>query len=225
MAFNLNKNGGSEGSGNSKFNLSKDGIPAETANAASRKSNGLLYVGAGILLVSIVGWYFLFNNGEQPVKGASSLAQIAPVSDSLQTTQTNTNEGKGNLVVNEDSSVESNNLGNVASLNNKVPVSFANGATTFEKVDQSIVDELLSFLAANSGSSVEVRGYASSEGSLEMNRNISQARADAFKDYLLSRNISPSRITAIGKGIENPIASNSTEAGRRKNRRVEVSLR
>ncbi len=71
---------------------------------------------------------------------------------------------------------------------------------------------------------ISVFGYASSEGDIAFNQSISQARADAYKKWLIRKGIDESLVTAIGKGIENPIASNDTEAGRRKNRRVEVSF-
>lgn len=222
MAFNLNKNDGLEQTGNSKFDLSKKGIPAATASGA-RKSNNLIYIGVGILFISIVGWYFLSNNDE-PVRDTSLVAPAEVAADSLRIQTVKSDENAPKVNVTDDNSIESNSVESTTSLNNKVPVSFANGSTTFDKVDQSIVDELLSVLAANPGSSVEVRGYASSEGTLAANQSISQARANAFKDYLVSKNVRESRITAVGKGIENPIASNQTEVGRKKNRRVEVRL-
>ena len=76
----------------------------------------------------------------------------------------------------------------------------------------------------NSSARLEVFGYASSEGSVAVNQSISQARADAFKNYLIAKSVKADRIKAIGNGIANPIASNDTESGRRKNRRVEVRL-
>ena len=223
MAFNLNKNDGLEQTGNSKFDLSKKGIPAATASG-TRKSNNLRYIGVGILLVSIVGWYFLSNNDE-PSRDASLVAPAEVVVDSLQIQAAKADGDVSKAAIAEGNSIGSDGVESITSLNNKVPASFANGSTTFDKVDQSIVDELLSVLAANPGSSVEVLGYASSEGTLAANQSISQARANAFKDYLVSKNVSASRITAIGKGIEDPIASNQTEVGRKKNRRVEVKLK
>lgn len=223
MAFNLNKNDGLEQTGNSKFDLSKKDIPAATDDAGTRKSNNLIYIGVGILLVSVAGWYFLFNDDE-PARDASLVAPVEVVADSLRIQTAKAEGGVSEAAVAEGNSIESDGIESMTSLNNKVPASFANGATTFDKVDQSIVDELLSVLAANPGSSVEVRGYASSEGTLAVNQSISQARADAFKDYLVSKNVNASRITAIGEGIENPIASNQTDVGRKKNRRVEVRL-
>jgi len=69
---------------------------------------------------------------------------------------------------------------------------------------------------------IHVLGYASSEGRQQINQQISQARADAYKRLLVQKGIPENNINAQGKGIDNPIASNDTDAGRRKNRRVEV---
>jgi outer membrane protein OmpA-like peptidoglycan-associated protein len=69
-----------------------------------------------------------------------------------------------------------------------------------------------------------VNGYASSDGTLAINQIVSQARADAFKEYLVSRSVAANRIIAEGKGIENPVASNETNSGRKKNRRVEITI-
>lgn len=112
----------------------------------------------------------------------------------------------------------------IAALNNKIPATFAQGSSSFKRVDQSLIKRVISYLAKNPDASINVNGYASSDGSLEINQTISQARADAFKKYLVSKNVAESRVVASGKGIENPIASNDTNAGRKKNRRVEIVL-
>lgn len=69
-----------------------------------------------------------------------------------------------------------------------------------------------------------VEGYASSEGQLQHNMKLSQRRADAVVDYLVGKGVARDRLTAVGRGISNPVASNATEAGRVKNRRVEFTV-
>lgn len=56
------------------------------------------------------------------------------------------------------------------------------------------------------------------------NEILSQKRADAVRDYLISQGVNPDLVTAQGLGDANPVASNATPAGRAKNRRVELSL-
>lgn len=109
-------------------------------------------------------------------------------------------------------------------LNNKVTATFEVGSASLSNVDQSFVNEVIIFLQNNPKSSVNINGYASSEGELNVNQRLSQSRADALKRYLVSKGITKTKIVAIGKGTENPITTNDTEEGRQKNRRVEISL-
>jgi outer membrane protein OmpA-like peptidoglycan-associated protein len=71
---------------------------------------------------------------------------------------------------------------------------------------------------------VEISGHTSSEGGLEHNNRLSQARADAVRDYLVSKGIAANRIRTVGYGYSRPRASNDTEAGRAQNRRIEIRI-
>ena len=68
---------------------------------------------------------------------------------------------------------------------------------------------------------IEVRGHASSEGSDEYNLRLSQRRSQSVADYLKAKGVS-NKLVAKGYGEAYPIADNATEAGREKNRRVEL---
>jgi OOP family OmpA-OmpF porin len=68
---------------------------------------------------------------------------------------------------------------------------------------------------------IEVRGHASSEGTNEYNLRLSQRRSQSVADYLKRKGVT-NKLIAKGYGEEYPIADNSTEAGREKNRRVEL---
>jgi general secretion pathway protein A len=69
-----------------------------------------------------------------------------------------------------------------------------------------------------------IKGYTDNAGSDTYNRQLSGFRANIVKSYLIGQGVSPKRIEAVGMGEESPIEENSTEAGRRANRRVEVEL-
>jgi outer membrane protein OmpA-like peptidoglycan-associated protein len=73
---------------------------------------------------------------------------------------------------------------------------------------------------------LEISGFASSEGGNEMNRRLSQRRADAVIRYLVESHNIPLRriITPYGYGVLNPVADNATREGREQNRRVEVKV-
>ena len=68
-----------------------------------------------------------------------------------------------------------------------------------------------------------VEGYTDSIGSDAYNLRLSERRADAVRDYMVSQGIAASRIMTKGFGKANPVASNATREGRAKNRRVEIT--
>ncbi|HEX3775606.1 MAG TPA: OmpA family protein [Polyangiaceae bacterium] len=67
-----------------------------------------------------------------------------------------------------------------------------------------------------------VEGYTDSVGSDQANLKLSKDRADAVRNYLISKGIPSDKISAVGKGKANPVASNDTPDGRANNRRVEI---
>ena len=69
---------------------------------------------------------------------------------------------------------------------------------------------------------ITIEGYTDSTGDEEYNYQLSERRAMAVRDFLVSAGVNPQRITAQGYGEERPIASNDSERGRRENRRVEI---
>ncbi len=71
---------------------------------------------------------------------------------------------------------------------------------------------------------IEISGHTDSTGSREHNMELSKARAEAVKDYLVKKGIDPSRITTRGYGPDKPVASNDTKDGRAKNRRIEFRI-
>jgi outer membrane protein OmpA-like peptidoglycan-associated protein len=71
---------------------------------------------------------------------------------------------------------------------------------------------------------VEISGHTDSVGTAEVNRKLSQERADAVREYLVSHGIPALRVTAKGYGASRPVAPNDTEEGRQRNRRTEFRI-
>lgn len=71
---------------------------------------------------------------------------------------------------------------------------------------------------------ISIEGHTDSVGSEDSNQRLSEARANAVRDYLVSRGIATERITTSGRGESTPIAPNDTAAGRQQNRRVELII-
>ncbi len=71
---------------------------------------------------------------------------------------------------------------------------------------------------------VTIEGYTDSDGSAKYNRQLSQKRADAVKNYLINKGVAKERLKAVGFGEDNPVASNATKEGKGKNRRIEFKF-
>ena len=87
------------------------------------------------------------------------------------------------------------------------------------------VEAFAQFLRENpSYKKVIIRGHTDSSGDEEKNRVLSQNRANSVREALINYGVRSDRLTAIGKGSINPIASNATVEGRAQNRRIDVEL-
>lgn len=97
--------------------------------------------------------------------------------------------------------------------------------SVIKDVDKPELERGISFIKKYPGSAVRLEGHTDGRGTDEYNQRLSERRADAVKQYILnSQAISASKITAIGYGESNPVASNETDDGRAKNRRVEILI-
>lgn len=86
------------------------------------------------------------------------------------------------------------------------------------------VEDLSNFLKEHTNYQVVIYGYTDSIGDEVDNQILSQKRADTVKEALIFHGISSTKLTAIGKGEENPIADNMSAQGREKNRRITIEL-
>jgi len=84
------------------------------------------------------------------------------------------------------------------------------------------LDLVADALKVPDGHQIVVEGYTDSHGADLSNRELSQRRAQAVRDYLVSRGVPADRIRAQGLGAIRPVADNGTIAGRAKNRRIEI---
>ncbi len=90
---------------------------------------------------------------------------------------------------------------------------------------QQVLDQVAAMLSGAPGFNCEIQGHTDSQGNEGANQTLSYRRAITTKNYLVNKGIAPDRLTAKGYGDTQPIASNETTDGRRKNRRINFVLK
>ena len=103
-------------------------------------------------------------------------------------------------------------------------ITFATDSAVFQTSFNRVLDSVAKVLKEYDQTLVQVVGYTDNTGTLAYNNQLSLKRAQAVATYLQNRGVSAGRLSVMGMGPSNPIASNSTAAGREQNRRVEITL-
>jgi outer membrane protein OmpA-like peptidoglycan-associated protein len=103
-------------------------------------------------------------------------------------------------------------------------VSFDTGRADIKPNLRPILDKFAQGLVSNASATVRIVGHTDSRGSDAINDPLSVNRAASVRDYLTTRGVAASKIAIDGRGSHEPIADNATEAGRAKNRRVEIFM-
>ena len=102
---------------------------------------------------------------------------------------------------------------------------FDTNKATIKATSYPSLDKLAELLKKYPNTTTTLSGYTDNTGNRAYNVDLSKRRANAVKDYLVNKGIAATRISADGFGPENPVAENTTAAGRAKNRRVEIDVK
>jgi len=101
---------------------------------------------------------------------------------------------------------------------------FATNSYELQATAKENIVSLSKILNKYQDTNVIIEGDTDSEGSEEYNQRLSERRAQAVADYTRSAGVDGARITTVGRGETNPVASNETAEGRAQNRRVEIAI-
>jgi len=87
------------------------------------------------------------------------------------------------------------------------------------------LDEVVKLMKDDETLMIDIDGHTDAQGSDESNQVLSDNRAGAVKNYLVSKGVVETRLKSAGYGETKPVADNKTAAGRAKNRRTEMTVR
>tara|TARA_R100000900_G_scaffold66106_1_gene52779 strand:+ start:43698 stop:44396 length:699 start_codon:yes stop_codon:yes gene_type:complete len=104
-------------------------------------------------------------------------------------------------------------------------MTFASGSASLSPGAKALLERVAEVLAEYRKTQVVIEGHSDTQGDPGYNQTLSEQRALSVARFLAGRAVSPARLVAVGYGASRPLAENSTEAGRRSNRRVELLIR
>ena len=101
---------------------------------------------------------------------------------------------------------------------------FTRRSAVLTKNSQGELNLLAKFLLKNPKIKIQIEGHTDSYGSYQYNERLSLQRATSVKRYLLKKGVKQAKVKSVGFGERNPVAENTTQSGRAKNRRVEFTI-
>ena len=104
----------------------------------------------------------------------------------------------------------------------KKGINFQSGSKKLTKSSYKTLNNIVKLMKKFNTANIEVQGHTDDTGSEDVNKQISQDRAQVVVDYFIQNGIAADRVRAVGFGSDKPIADNKTKKGRSKNRRVEL---
>jgi outer membrane protein OmpA-like peptidoglycan-associated protein len=104
-------------------------------------------------------------------------------------------------------------------------ISFDVGSAAIKPQLRAVLDPFANSLQGDPSAQITIVGHTDSTGSDALNNKLSIERADSVRDYIVTRGVAAGRVATAGRGDREPIADNNSDAGRAKNRRVEIFLR
>jgi OOP family OmpA-OmpF porin len=110
-----------------------------------------------------------------------------------------------------------------AALANRI-IEFESGKAALTESGKAILDQMSVALLRLRDKKVEVIGHTDNAGSRAGNLSLSQARAEAVKEYVISRGVKAELVSVSGEGPDRPVADNRTAEGRARNRRIEFKV-
>lgn len=189
-------------------------------NASNTAKGGAIGGGGGAAIGAGIG--ALLGGGKGAAWGAGIGAVVGGTAGVL--IGNKMDKQKKELEAIKDAQVESVNDGQAIKVTFDSGILFATNSSTLNQASRSSLTQFANSLKSNPDTDIQIYGHTDSTGSDKINVPLSNERAGSVNKFLVSQGISSARMTAEGLGSSQPVADNSTTAGRQQNRRVEIFI-
>lgn len=191
-----------------------------SCGASKTVKGGAIGAGAGAATGAGVG--AIFGGGKGAAWGAGIGAVLGGTAGAV--IGNKMDKQKAELEAIEGAQVESVNDGEAIKVTFESGILFATNSSTLNAASRSSLDKFATSLQNNPDTDVKIYGHTDSTGSDAINNPLSQRRAESVYNYLISKGVNGYRLESQGFGSSQPIADNTSVAGRSQNRRVEVYI-
>ncbi|PKN51803.1 MAG: hypothetical protein CVU55_10170 [Deltaproteobacteria bacterium HGW-Deltaproteobacteria-13] len=196
---------------------------AETGTMTKGQQGGLLGAGGGAVVGAILG-QAIGHDTKGTLIGAAIGAAVGGAGGYGVGTMMDRQEKEMRDVLAKSEAAAVTREGNLLSVTFKGDVTFDTNSTELRPGLYNEINRVAGVLNQYPDTLIRVEGHTDSKGSDEYNMDLSKRRANAVKTLLVLRGVAESRIEVVGYGKTMPVATNDTEAGRQKNRRVEIRI-
>ena len=190
-------------------------------NASNTTKGSAVGAGGGAAVGAGIG--ALLNGGKGAAWGAGIGAVVGGAAGALIGNKMDKQKKELEAII-PDAQVESVYDGQAIRVTFDSGILFAVNSSTLNQTSKSALTKFANSLKANPDTDVQIYGHTDSSGNDKINIPLSQERAGSVRYYLVDQGISSGRMVAEGMGSSQPVADNSSTAGKALNRRVEVYI-
>ncbi len=196
---------------------------AQTETMTKSEKGGLLGAGGGAVVGAILG-QAIGHDTKSTLIGAAIGAAVGGGGGYGVGKMMDNQEKEMRAVLAQSEAAAVTREGNLLSVTFKGDVTFDTNSAELRPGLYNEINRVAGVLNQYPDTLIRVEGHTDSRGSYEYNMDLSRRRADNVKTLLVMRGVAENRIEVVGYGETMPVATNDTEAGRQKNRRVEIRI-
>lgn len=196
---------------------------AQTGTMTKGQQGGLLGAGGGAVVGAILG-QAIGHNTQSTLIGAAIGAAAGGAGGYGVGKMMDNQEKEMREVLAKSEAAAVTREGNLLSVTFKGDVTFDTNSAELRPGLYNEINRVAGVLNQYPDTLIRVEGHTDSKGSDEYNMDLSKRRANNVKNLLVMRGVAENRIEVVGYGKTMPVATNDTEAGRQKNRRVEIRI-